>query len=207
MNTQQDITAIVFDVGRVLIDVRYDAFFDWLAGQGAELKGVDDFVARTDLLAYEHGHIDDDSFLANLNRLFREPIDEQQLVKQWQGLFEPVEDMLQLARRLKARYGVYLLSNTGALHWQYIVPRFGLDQYCHGLLASYEVGAMKPATAIFHAAEQRFELSAQGTVFIDDIADNVEGARRCGWQGIHHTNPAATLRQLRQLGVILEQSK
>ena len=115
-----------------------------------------------------------------------------------------MDEMLQLALRLKHHYRVYLLSNTGALHWQHIVPRFQLDQYCHDMLASYEVGAMKPAAAIFQAAEQRFELKAQSTVFIDDIADNVEGARRCGWQGIHHTNSTDTLRHLAQLGVILE---
>ena len=204
MSKASDINAVVFDVGRVLIDVRYAVFFDWLAEHGAEVKGVDDFVARTDLFAYEHGHIDDATFLANLNRLLKRPIDTQQLVEQWLGLFEPDTPMLQLALRLKDRYRVYLLSNTGALHWQHIVPRFQLERYCHNMLASYEVGAMKPAAAIFHAAEQRFALSAPNTVFIDDLAENVAGARRCGWQGIHHTNSADTLRHLAQLGVILE---
>lgn len=201
---QQDITAIVFDVGRVLIDFSYDDFFDWLNTQGAQINGVDDFVEKTNLLAYEHGHVTNDHFLDGLNNLLNKPVDNTTLINKWLDLFEPIDDMLQLARQLKANYGVYFLSNTSALHWQHIVPRFKLDQYSHGLLASFEAGAMKPNPAIFHDAEHKFELNVETTVFIDDIADNVEGAKRCGWQGIHHNNSHDTRRQLQKMGVILE---
>lgn len=203
MSADSDIRAIVFDVGRVLIDFSYDDFFAWLAQRGADLKGVDDFVQRTDLHAYEHGWIDDDRFLAGLTRLLVRPVDRQQLLAQWLDLFDPIDDMLQLATQLKARYRVYMLSNTSALHWQHIVPHYQLESCCHGLLASYEVGAMKPDPAIFRAAEQKFELKPKTTVFIDDIADNVRGAEACDWQGIHHKNSRDTRRQLQQLGVIL----
>ena len=201
---QAAISAIVFDVGRVLIDFSYDDFFAWLATQGARFNGVDDFVEQTDLLAYEHGHISDAVFLGTLNNLLSQPVATDTLVTKWLDLFVPIEEMLQLARRLKANYGVYLLSNTSALHWQHIVPRFQLDELSHGLLASFEVGAMKPDPAIFRAAKQRFELKAKSTVFIDDIAANAEGARSCGWQEIHHKNLQDTSRQLQKLGVILK---
>lgn len=201
---QENITAVVFDVGRVLIDFSYDDFFAWLETQGAQIKGVEDFVEKTDLLAYEHGHITDDVFLGNLNNLLNKPIDNARLVSKWLDLFEPIDDMLQLAQELNDNYGVYLLSNTSQLHWQHIVPRYHLDEICHGLLTSFEVGAMKPDPAIFHAAEHQFELNAKTTVFIDDIADNAEGASQCGWLGIHHKNFLDTRQQLQNLGVILE---
>jgi putative hydrolase of the HAD superfamily len=198
------INAIVFDVGRVLIDFSYDDFFDWLTQHGANINDVESFVRQTDLHAYEHGHMDDDAFLARLNQLLSQPVDRQLLLAQWLDLFAPIEEMLQLARQLKTRYRVFMLSNTSALHWQHIIPHYKLETYCHGLLASYEVGAMKPDPAIFRAAEQKFELSAGETVFIDDIEDNVSGARACGWQGIHHRNSRQTRRKLQQLGVILD---
>lgn len=204
MSQQEAVTAIVFDVGRVLIDFSYEAFFAWLTDRGAQISGVAEFVAKTDLLAYERGHIDDATFLSKLNQLLSRPVEQDELLSRWLNLFEPNDDMLQLAAALKCHYAVYLLSNTSALHWQYIVPRYRLEQYCHGLLASFEVGAMKPEPAIFRAAEQRFELRPEATVFIDDIVENAEGAIRCGWRGIHHTNFAATRRQLQQLGVILD---
>lgn len=201
--SQENISAIVFDVGRVLIDFSYDTFFAWLATQGAQFNGVDEFIALTDLRAYEHGHISNTEFLGKLSNLLSQPVDEAILIRKWLDLFRPIEEMLQLARQLKQHHGVYLLSNTSALHWQHVVAHFQLDQLSHGLLASYEVGAMKPDPAIFRAAEQQFELRPKTTVFIDDIADNAEGAQRCGWQGIHHQNPRDTRRQLQKLGAIL----
>lgn len=201
---QDGITDIVFDVGRVLVDFSYDDFFAWLATRGARFDGVAGFVEKTGLLAYEQGRLTDDQFLARLNGLLNNPVDQPTLIGRWLDLFEPIEDMLQLAGQLKAHYGVYLLSNTSALHWQHIVPRFRLDAICHDLLASFEVGAMKPDPAIFRAAEQRFGLKAESTVFIDDIATNAEGARQCGWRGIHHRNSQTTRRQLQALGVILD---
>lgn len=204
MSEPDTIKAIVFDVGRVLIDFSYDDFFDWLTSRGAEIRDVADFVERTELLAYEHGRISDHAFLDNLNRLLQQPADKEVLVAHWLDLFTPVDEMLQLAGQLQANYGIYLLSNTSALHWQHVVPRFRLEAISHGLLASYEIGAMKPDPAIFRAAEQHFELTPQTTVFIDDIAENADGARRCGWQGIHHKNSQDTRQQLLKLGVILE---
>lgn len=201
---QHKVSAIVFDVGRVLIDFSYDDLFDWLEIQGAKLNGVNDFIDKTDLLAYEHGHVTNEYFLGKLNSLLPKPIDDAILINKWLDLFEPIDNMLQLAQQLKTHHRVYLLSNTSALHWQHIVPRFRLDTVSHGQLASFEIGAMKPDPAIFCAAEQQFELNTQSTVFIDDIVDNTEGAIRCGWQGIHHKNSLDTRQQLQQLGVILE---
>ena len=203
MKQEEKISAILFDVGRVLIDFSYAEFFSWLSAHGAQLKGVEDFVNKTDLHAYEKGHIDDDTFLANLNQLLTRPVNKHGLIERWLDLFLPIDDMLQLAKQLMPQYRVYLLSNTSALHWQHIVPRFRLDEYSHGLLASYEVGVMKPDAAIFRAAEQQFKLSPATTVFIDDIADNALGAEQCGWRGIHHINSLETRRKLAQLGVIL----
>jgi len=201
---QKNISAIVFDVGRVLIDFSYDEFFAFLMEQGAHIHGVDDFIEQTKLHAYEHGHISDDEFLNNLNNLLSAPLDTQLLKTKWLDLFAPMDDMQQLADRLKTRYQVYLLSNTSPLHWQHVISHYRLADISHGMLASYEVGIMKPAPAIFRVAEQRFELRPATTVFIDDIADNAEAARQCGWRGIHHTTLADTWRQLQEMGVILD---
>jgi FMN phosphatase YigB (HAD superfamily) len=40
-------------------------------------------------------------------------------------------------------------------------------------------------------------------VFIDDLPQNVAGARACGWQAIHHADARVTRDQLRALGVRL----
>ena len=61
----------------------------------------------------------------------------------------------------------------------------------HGVLALFEQGVFssrvrlrKPDAALFaHAAEQ-FGIAPGNAVLIDDLAANVEAARRAGWRGV-----------------------
>ncbi|MFQ5589377.1 MAG: HAD family hydrolase, partial [Nitrospiria bacterium] len=188
LNHRPPIKDIVFDVGRVLIDFRYDALFRYFKENGTRIDSVHDFVEKTDLKAYEYGHISTEAYLDNLSALFDRPVNREELTSKWVRIFEPVTEMLAWAASLKRDYGVYLLSNTSALHWDYLISEYRIDEVGFGLLASFEVGAVKPEEAIFRAAEKRFGLSPGRTLFIDDLQENVRGAIDSGWRGIHHVS-------------------
>jgi len=193
------IDAVVFDVGRVLIDYSYTDFFRLLNGRGADLVSEEQFSDRVGLVDYEQGRIDNDEFIARLNSCLAQPLPAEVLVAAWNDLFTPVVAMLDFARQLKASCGVYLLSNTSALHWAHLKTTYRLEEICHDLFASYEVGQMKPAPGIFHAAAERFSLTAARTLFIDDKQENVSGAMACGWQGLWHRSPMATKQAVLEL--------
>lgn len=193
------VSDVVFDVGRVLIDFSYDRFADTLRAHGASFEGVEGFLDRVDLIGYELGEISSKEFLLQINRLLTDPLPLEELAGAWNDLFTPIREMLAVAGILKKKCCVYLLSNTSELHWQYLQERFALDKVCCDMLASYEVGAMKPAAEIFSIACSRFDLHPETTVFIDDREENVEGAIACGWHGIWHRSIAGTRKQLRQL--------
>lgn len=193
------VSDVVFDVGRVLIDFSYERFAATLRQHGAKCAGAEDFLAQVDLTAYEHGEISSQEFLRQINCLLEVTMPEEELIAAWNDLFTPIREMLVLAGNLKQHCGVYLLSNTSELHWQHLQDVFGLDKICHGRLASYEVGAMKPAPEIFAAACNRFDLRPETTLFIDDLEANAQGAMACGWQAIWHQGFIATRARLRQL--------
>jgi HAD superfamily hydrolase (TIGR01509 family) len=190
---------VVFDVGRVLIDLQYGAFFDLLQSRGASIASVEDFIDRADLHRYEHGEMSSAEFLERVNGLLSEPLPPAELAAAWNDLFSPIQEMLDLAALLKAHCGVYLLSNTSELHWEHLARTFAFDRICHDRLASYQVGAMKPDPEIFSAACQHFGLRPERTVFIDDLEKNVRGAQACGWYGVWHREIAATKAELQQL--------
>lgn len=183
---------IVFDLGKVLIDFSYVDFFALLRERDVLADKVEDFLLQARLHDYEQGHLTCDDFLAAMNRLLARPLAQEQLVQAWNGLFTPIPEMLVLAGKLKNHYPVYLLSNIGRLHWEFLLSTFELDAYCHDRLASFEAGAMKPAATIYQAAQQRFALEPEHTLFIDDKSENIRGAIACGWQGFVHSTPAAT---------------
>lgn len=193
------VSNVVFDVGRVLIDFSYADFFALLMRHGADISGEEDFSAQVGLVGYEQGKISDVLFLQRLNALLVTPLPETQLISAWNNLFTPIHEMLDFAKNLKRHCQVYLLSNTSPLHWQHLQQTYHLHDYCHDLLASFQLGAMKPAAEIFAAAADRFRLEPEMTIFIDDKIENVAGAIACGWQGLLHQDSATTIIRLEEL--------
>ena len=156
-----------------------------------------------DLAAHERGEITGEALLERIAGMAAQPLDRAELRSRWLDMFERSEEMFRLAAGLMQEYRVYLLSNAGDLHWAYFNSLYGLDSLVHGALASFRVGAIKPQPDIYRKAESMFDLDPAATVFIDDLPQNVAGARQCGWQAVHHQQVPATLDQLRSLGVRL----
>jgi putative hydrolase of the HAD superfamily len=106
-----------------------------------------------------------------------------------------------LARRLRSRYAVGLLSNAVPLLARDIVaePRFG------GLFDAVVVSAIegyrKPQPQAFEIAAQRLGVPPSACVLIDDKERNILAAARVGMAGVQHRNALQTERALRALGV------
>jgi FMN phosphatase YigB (HAD superfamily) len=194
---------VVFDVGGVLVRLRYQPFIEYLVAAGVDMSDLPAWLAQVDLAAHERGEITGDELLERVAAMAHAPLDRSELQARWLDMFDRAHEMFELASGLMADYRVYLLSNVGDLHWRHLDAQYGLDDLVHGTLASFRVGAIKPSEAIYREAERRFELEPAATVFIDDLVPNVAGARACGWQAIHHVDPAETRRQLRSLGLRL----
>lgn len=189
---------VVFDVGRVLIDFGYDQLFALLRSRGADITNEADFADRVGLIPYEHGRISDDEFLDRIASQLKKPLSKDAIARAWNDIFSPVDEMFTLARQLKSHCHVYLLSNTSRLHWQHLQRCYPLGELSHDLLASYEVGVMKPMAGIYRACEKRFGIRPESTIFIDDKVENVRGALACGWCGHHHTDAVTTEAAIRR---------
>lgn len=194
---------VVFDIGGVLLRLRYQPFIEYLAGAGIDMSNLPQWLERVDLAAHERGEITGDELLGRIAAMARRPIEPQELRARWLDMFDRAQDMLDLATALKDEYRVFLLSNIGDLHWTHLNERYGFDGLVHGVVASFRVGAVKPSPAIYRETERRFGLEPPATVFIDDLPPNVAGAQACGWQAIHHRDPTETRRRLRAVGVRL----
>jgi len=194
---------VVFDLGKVLVDFSYTQLFPLLRHHGAPIRDVEDFAVRARLVEYELGQISTKEFLQEINALLNHPLSENEFQSAWCGIFTPIPQMLSLARRLQTQFGVYIISNTSEMHWNYLRERFSLTELCLDSFASFEVGQMKPGAAIYAAAEKRFNFTAVEAVFIDDRPENVAGAKACGWQAIQHQSYGQTRDALIDLGLNL----
>jgi HAD superfamily hydrolase (TIGR01509 family) len=197
---------VVFDVGGVLVRLRYQGFIDYMSGAGVDMSDLPAWLARIDLEAHERGEVSGAQMIERMAGMARRPIDPRELERRWLDLFERADDMFELARRLMDQHRVYLLSNAGDLHWRFLDEQYGLERLTHGAIASFQVGTAKPSASIYREAERRFALEPQATVFVDDLAPNVRGAQACGWHAIRHRSATDTRQRLRELGVQVPES-
>jgi putative hydrolase of the HAD superfamily len=107
-------------------------------------------------------------------------------------------------------HGCYLASNQEAYRATYMSETLRYRTVFDGEFYSCTIGYVKPAPAYFRAILDATALRAEETLFIDDLATNVEAARAMGLRASVFA-PAADERwqdHLRRLlaenGVILE---
>lgn len=196
---------VVFDVGGVLVRLRYQPFVDYLSAAGIDMTDLPGWLAKVDLAAHERGELSGEELLGRVAAMASRPLDAGELAARWLDMFDRAQEMLDLAAGLMRDHRVYLLSNVGDMHWRHLNAEYGLERVAHGVLTSFEAGAVKPQPEIYRAAERRFALDPAATVFIDDLPPNVAGAQSCGWHAIHHRSPARTVAELRALGIRVPQ--
>jgi glucose-1-phosphatase len=99
----------------------------------------------------------------------------------------------------------YLLSNTNDIHWRFIRERYGhvLERFDR-LGVSHELQLEKPDAAIYEWVIRDSGFSPGEHLFIDDIAENVEGARAAGMDGLVHTDSESLWREFLHRGLATE---
>ncbi len=197
------IDTVIFDLGIVLL------FYDWqiaanrLCTRVGKSRGEIDhyFMTTPFAVQLERGEISKQQFFETVSRDmgFDGAYEEFALI--WSDVFSPNEPMIALAQKLQGRVRRYVLSNTNAIHIDFISRRFPFIHEFDGRVYSYEIRAMKPDRRIYEVLLKQFNVDPASAVFIDDIPANVDGARGAGLHGIHYQSPEQARRELADLGV------
>ena len=107
-----------------------------------------------------------------------------------------------LFRKLAASdYDVTLLTNFAADTFSICRARFPFLEEGRGITVSGEIGMVKPDRDIFERHAKDFDLEPAATLFIDDKAVNIEGAKAAGWHGIQFRNADQLEQDLAAYGV------
>jgi FMN phosphatase YigB (HAD superfamily) len=195
------IRSIVFDVGWVFVHLNPAPILKCLSEHDCDVRELHVLVNRIGLADHETGRLTGRGLMEQVAALGRRPMALDVAYAGWLDMFELQPRMVDLAHRLSDRYGVYVLSNVGDLHWAHLSREYGIHRIGHGALPSFVTGFMKPEAGIYAEAERRFGLDPRTTVFIDDRAENLKAARARGWSGIEHRDYHKTVKALRALEV------
>jgi putative hydrolase of the HAD superfamily len=151
---------------------------------------------------YESGRIDTAEFVRRARETCRLRCGDEDFGPAYADIFWPNPDVCALLPRLKPAHRLLLLSNTNELHARHFGRQFA-EALAHfdGLVFSHEVGARKPAPAVFAHAQRLAGCAPQECLFIDDLPANVAAARAFGWQGLVYTDFPTLVRQLAEFDV------
>jgi len=99
----------------------------------------------------------------------------------------------------------YLLSNTNDIHWRFLQERYPhVFRMFDRLVVSHEVQMEKPHPAVYEWVIRDSGYPPEAHLFIDDIPENVEGARAVGMDGVVHTDSESLWREFVARGLATE---
>ncbi|HXI85605.1 MAG TPA: HAD family phosphatase [Verrucomicrobiae bacterium] len=197
------IDAVIFDLGNVLLAFDERRAVERLAARtGRTPQQISDYARTTPYVTeLALGKVTKLRFFHTVAKDLAFDGTYQEFALLWSDIFTPIDPMIALAESLKNRLPRLLLSNTNAIHMDYVFEHYPFLQDFDAHVLSHEVGLLKPDPAIFQHALRTSGLTAARTVFLDDIAANAEAARHAGMQGIHYQNPDQARAELTKLGV------
>jgi glucose-1-phosphatase len=198
-----DIDAIIFDLGNVLVAVDEGRAADRLAARtGKTRQQIDDYARSTPYTTeLALGKLTKKQFFRTVAKDLAFDGTYDEFASIWAEIFTPIEPMIALAESLKKRVPRLVLSNTNVIHMDYILERFPFLHDFDAHILSHEVGLLKPDIAIYEHTLKKYGLTASRTVFIDDLTANVEAARRVGLQALQFQDAGQVREVLTKLGV------
>ena len=196
--------AIIFDLGNVLIhfDARRAAErFAREAEVSFEKVWRHFFTSRIEK-AYTRGEITTREFFQHAKEAFNSTIDFATFSELWNDIFWENREIRPILKKLSRRYPLYLISNTNALHFNHVRRRFPqIFRHFKRTFPSHVVGHRKPDPKIFWKVLRTIRLKPEETVFIDDMPNFVESARKVGMRGIRFQSNTQLKKELRKLKV------
>lgn len=198
-------SAVVFDLGMVLVPFDYKIMVQRLeeieSGLGdhfiTSYRG--DYQIHRD---FERGIISEEDFVEQMLKVLDNKIDTDTFKRFYSEIFTFNQDVIDLLPVIKKHYRLFLLSNTNIIHQNYGWKDFPFIQHFEKLILSHEVGAVKPEEKIYRAVEAASGLPPEEHIFIDDIAEYAETAKRLGWDGVRFTGYDKLVSDLRERGIL-----
>jgi 2-haloacid dehalogenase len=199
------VSAVVFDVGKVLFDWDLRLLIRKLIADEAEVEYVHANVVSTEW------HFNHDAGVP-LSEMVPARIAEfpkyEAVIRAYATRFNetipgPIPGSIELVEELHARgVPLYGITNFGAEFW----PGFRATQPVFArfrdVVVSGDEKIAKPDPAIYRLAEARFGHAPHEMLFIDDNRDNIEAARACGWEAHHFVDAPTLALDLRQRSLI-----
>ena len=193
---------IIFDIGNVLTDFGWEAFFDSFGFSEDILKRL----AKATVLSeswqeYDRGKMSDEEILNSF--IENDPGIEKELRQIFQsvkGMVTREEFAIPWLQSLKeSGYHVYYLSNFSHIAHVDCIEALDFLPLMDGGILSYQDQLIKPQPEIYELLLSRYHLNPEECVFLDDTEKNLPPSRALGMHTILVKNHEQAVRDLGML--------
>jgi len=184
----------LFDIGKVLLDFDFESSLTKLLPENHPdpSAALAKLIDRKD--EFEAGRVEVAEYTRWAIETLRTDATPEQFHHAWQNIFTPNLPMWEAVRNLStAGHRLILFSNTNAIHCPWVFEAYPEFSLFHGSILSYETDSIKPHPEIYHHAIDKYSLTPENTLYIDDLPANIATGDRLGFRTHQYnlTNHAA----------------
>ena len=191
---------VVFDLGGVVFNWQPqqlmrqalpDMQLDDAQAQALAQKIFQSFARTADWAAFDLGLIEPDPLAQAIEkRTGIKASDVRRVIDAIPPHFTPIAGTVSLMHRLKSDgHRLFYLSNMPIPYAEHFERSHAFFELFDDGVFSCRVQLLKPQSEIYSRATAQFGVNPSKTVFIDDVAHNVEAARAHGWSGVQFQDP------------------
>ncbi|MCB0752420.1 MAG: HAD-IA family hydrolase [Ignavibacteriae bacterium] len=198
-------TTIVFDLGNVLIPFDHTI---WVKKYNSIQSGLGDSYIKNYLefyevhRNYESGKLSDKEFISKNLSWLNNKVSSEEFREIFSNIFTLNENVIELLPKLKKKYKLVLLSNTNHIHKKYGWEKYSFLKNFDKLILSHEVGAVKPEAKIYKAVEAFTQEPPENHIFIDDILEYANSAKKIGWDAIQFIGYENLVEELKKRNIL-----
>lgn len=183
------IRTVIFDIGMVLVYFRWKELYAQLGFTGEKFERIAKATVQNPWWnEFDKGLMTTEEIIER----FVESAPEYK--KEIAEIYEHMDEIVTLydyavpwIRELKEKgYRIYILSNWSKPAYEAnLETNLCFLKEVDGAVMSFMEGVIKPDRKIYELICNRYEIDPKEAVFLDDNADNIEGARAFGLNAIH----------------------
>jgi epoxide hydrolase-like predicted phosphatase len=196
------IRAVIFDIGGVLLRAEdQSGQHKWEKRLGLSQGELSRTVWTSDVSNHAMvGQADEDDVWQYLARQYQ--LNDSQLAELIADFWSAEQmdcTLIQFVRDLRPHYKTGVTSNAWASARAAITHKFAIADLFDAIILSAEEGVKKPDPRIYQIALARLNVMPAETIFVDDMAENVESARALGMWGVQFKNTTQTITEAQTL--------
>jgi FMN phosphatase YigB (HAD superfamily) len=203
------IKAIIFDLGNVLVDFDHNLAAKKVSQfSDKSPQEIFSFFFDSELVGlFEEGKVSAIEFFSKIKKSLNLRLDYGGFVPIWNEIFflsSRNKEVYSLAKELKKRYVLAILSNINILHFDYIKKEFPVFDVFHYIITSFELGVQKPKPEIYRKALGILKVKPEEAFYTDDRQELVDKSREIGIKGFVFKNPEQLKNDLLDSGIYID---